>query len=77
MVCSHCHRKIHYGLIEVEDRVYFDESVIVSWKETWKKSNHSRKGIPKVKEPCCNCGKLVDPGNMKRYHGEKCKSIPA
>lgn len=27
------------------------------------------------KKECQNCGKLLDPGNFSKYHGDKCKSI--
>lgn len=32
MLCSHCHRKVHLGLIELKDPLRFDESRIASQK---------------------------------------------
>jgi hypothetical protein len=31
------------------------------------------KGVPAKKSPCVHCGKFVDIGNMRRWHGDKCK----
>lgn len=32
------------------------------------------KGIPAKKSPCIHCGKMVDPLNMKKWHGDNCKN---
>jgi group I intron endonuclease len=34
---------------------------------------HPNKGKSKPKKNCEHCGKIIDNGNYKRYHGEKCK----
>ena len=34
---------------------------------------HPNKGRAKPKTECPHCGKYVDNGNFKRYHGDKCK----
>lgn len=39
-----------------------------------KKSNTEKMKKPKRKSPCPRCGMLVDGGNMKRWHGDNCKS---
>jgi hypothetical protein len=35
----------------------------------------TNKGITPPKYPCPNCNAVVSNGNLKRWHGEKCKSI--
>lgn len=32
------------------------------------------KGVSSKKTPCIHCGKLMDAGNMKLHHGNKCKN---
>lgn len=39
-------------------------------EETKRHLSEVRKSIPKLQ---CHCGKMVDPSNYKRWHGEKCK----
>lgn len=31
------------------------------------------KGLSSARTPCIHCGKLMDAGNMKLHHGDKCK----
>lgn len=38
-----------------------------------KKSSTENMKKPKSKSPCPHCGKLVDGGNMKKWHGDNCK----
>jgi len=45
----------------------------VASHETRKKMSISKKALPKL--VCQHCGKSMDPGNFKRYHGDKCKEI--
>lgn len=39
--------------------------------ETKKKRSENMK--PVTKNLCVHCNRLLDPGNFKQYHGEKCK----
>jgi len=40
MVCSHCHRKIHAGLVEIKNPILFDETRIKSHKNNrWVKAD--------------------------------------
>ena len=41
--------------------------------ETKKHLSEARKSQPKLK--CQHCGKMVDPSNYKRWHGDRCKAI--
>jgi hypothetical protein len=40
--------------------------------ETKEKMSLAALGKPKTKSPCKYCGKMVDPGNMKRWHNDNC-----
>lgn len=56
---SHEHRKNHH----------------ISLMNTLNDPNyrHPNKGKPKPKKECEHCHRLIDNGNYKKYHGEKCK----
>jgi len=40
-------------------------------REKVKLGSHPLQNQPKT--PCIHCGKLMTPGNMSRFHGDKCK----
>lgn len=41
-----------------------------------RRNNISKARLSTPKEACPHCGKEVDPGNFKAWHGDKCKSNP-
>lgn len=45
-------------------------------EEAKKKQSDALKGKKKTRSPCPYCSKMVDSGNMNRWHGDNCKSKP-
>lgn len=54
-----------------KSNVYSDETI----KKMSANFSKRLKGVPKQKSPCPYCNKLVSPHILKRWHGDKCKSL--
>lgn len=57
-----------------KDNPFFGKTHTTETKELFK-TRPQNKTPPwiKIKKECPHCGKILDPGNFTRYHGDKCK----